>query len=141
MRRSIDEVLADARARLVRVDPAGAARILARGGLLVDLRPLEERRREGEMLGAIAIGRNVLEWRLDQASLHRIEAVRGYDQPIVLACTEGYASSLAAASLQALGLVNATDLEGGFRAWVASGRPVTAGASTTGNGAGHRQMP
>lgn len=125
MSRTIDEVLADARARLLRVDPETAAGVTARGGLLIDLRPLEERRREGEMPGAIAIGRNVLEWRLDPCSLHRIEEVTGHDQPIVLVCTEGYASSLAAAGLQDLGLTQATDLEGGFRAWVASGQPVT----------------
>ena len=124
MSRSIDQMLADARARLVRVDPDAAAQIAGEGGLLVDLRPLEERRREGEMPGAIAIGRNVLEWRLDPASLHRIDEVTGYDQPIVLVCTEGYASSLAAAALQDLGLARAMDLEGGFRAWVASGRPI-----------------
>jgi rhodanese-related sulfurtransferase len=133
MTRSIDEVLADARARLVRVDPDAAARIAEDGGLLVDLRPLEERRREGEMPSAIAIGRNVLEWRLDPASLHRIDEVTGYDQPIVLVCTEGYASSLAAAALQDLGLTRATDLEGGFRAWAASGRPIVP--------SNHRKVP
>ena len=122
---TIADILDTARTRLVRADPAEAEAVMARGGLVVDLRPLDERQREGEIPGAIAIGRNVLEWRLDPASLHRIDAVRGYEQPIVLVCTEGYASSLAAASLQELGLRNATDLEGGFRAWAASGQPVT----------------
>jgi rhodanese-related sulfurtransferase len=140
MSRSIDEVLADARARLVRVDPNGAARILARGGLVVDLRPLEERRREGEIPGAIAIGRNVLEWRLDPASLHRIDEVKGYDQPIVLVCTEGYASSLAAASLQDLGLRHATDLRGGFRAWIASGHPVLSAEASAGANANRKAL-
>ncbi|HEV7734613.1 MAG TPA: rhodanese-like domain-containing protein [Candidatus Binatia bacterium] len=124
MSRSVDELLADARARLARVTPQAAATVASRGGLLVDLRPQSERQREGEMPGAVAIGRNVLEWRLDPSSLYRIDAVTGYEQPIVLVCTEGYASSLAAAVLQDLGLVHATDMEGGFRAWVASGLPV-----------------
>jgi rhodanese-related sulfurtransferase len=140
MTRSIDQVLADARARLVRVDADGAAGILARGGLVVDLRPLEERRREGEIPGAIAVGRNVLEWRLDPASLHRIDEVTGYDQAIVLVCTEGYASSLAAASLQDLGLRNATDLEGGFRAWAASGRPIEPVAASAGANANRKAL-
>jgi rhodanese-related sulfurtransferase len=125
----------------VRVDAEAAANIAARGGLLVDLRPLEERRREGEIPGALAIGRNVLEWRLDPASLHRIDEVTGYDQPIVLVCTEGYASSLAAASLQDLGLVNATDLRGGFRAWVASGRPVERIPHGSADGGAQRKTP
>ncbi len=40
-------------------------------------------------------------------------------------CSEGYSSSLAAASLQDLGLRRATDLVGGFQAWRAAGLPVT----------------
>jgi rhodanese-related sulfurtransferase len=61
--------------------------------------------------------RNVLEWRLDPTSAHRLPEVTGPDQPIVVVCDEGYASSLAAASLRALGLTRATDLAGGFQAW------------------------
>lgn len=121
---SIDRVLAAARARLVRVSPADAAQLMADGGLLVDTRPVEQRRREGEVPGALVIDRNVLEWRLDPASDHRIPEITGYDQAIVVMCSEGYSSSLAAAALQDVGLVLATDLEGGFQAWAASGLPV-----------------
>ena len=117
-------MLAAARARLVRVSPAEAAQLVADGGLLVDTRPVEQRRREGEVPGALVIDRNVLEWRLDPASDHRIPEVTGYDQAIVVMCSEGYSSSLAAAALQDVGLVRATDLEGGFQAWAASGLPV-----------------
>jgi len=102
---------------------------MAEGGLLVDTRPVEQRRRDGEVPGALVIDRNVLEWRLDPASAHRVPNVAGYDQPIVVMCDEGYSSSLAAASLQDLGLVGATDLEGGFQAWAAAGLPVTRGPS------------
>jgi rhodanese-related sulfurtransferase len=90
----------------------------------VDIRPREQRAREGEIPGALIVERNVLEWRLDPASDHRLGVVVGYQQPIVIVCSEGYASSLAAASLQDLGLVNATDLIGGFRAWEAAGLPI-----------------
>jgi rhodanese-related sulfurtransferase len=121
---TIADVLDTARTRLVRADPAEAEAVMARGGLVVDLRPLDERQREGEIPGAIAIGRNVLEWRLDPASPNRIPEATGPAQDIVLVCTEGYASSLAAAGLHDLGLGRATDLVGGFRAWAASGRPV-----------------
>lgn len=123
-RRSIDRVLADARRRLSRVGPEQAALLRAGGGLLVDIRPSEQRAREGEIPGALLVERNVLEWRLDPASDHRLGVVASYEQPIVIVCSEGYASSLAAASLQDLGLVNATDLAGGFRAWEAAGLPV-----------------
>ena len=122
--RSIAEVLTAARARLVRLDPRAAASAAAAGALLVDIRPVEVRHRDGEVPGALIVDRNVLEWRLDPSSPDRLAAVRGHDQTIILFCTEGYASSLAAAALQDLGLVNATDLEGGFLAWAAAGLPV-----------------
>ncbi len=125
---TIDRVLAAARQRIVRVSPAEAAQLVADGGLLVDTRPVEQRRHEGEVPGALVIDRNVLEWRLDPASEHRVPEVTGYDQAIVVMCSEGYSSSLAAAALQDVGLVRATDLEGGFQAWAASGLPVRGAA-------------
>jgi rhodanese-related sulfurtransferase len=121
---TIDELLAGARARLVRATPAEVAALLEHGALVVDIRPADRRCEEGEIPGAVAVERNVLEWRLDPASAHRLPAVTGYDVPVVVVCNEGYASSLAAATLHDLGLVRATDMVGGFRAWVAAGLPV-----------------
>ena len=121
---TIDHLLAEARRRLQRLSPTEAVAVLDAGGLLVDIRPVEQRRRDGEVPGAIVIDRNVLEWRLDPASPHRIDAVRDHDQPVVLLCNEGYASSLAAATLQDLGLRRATDVDGGFVRWRADGLPV-----------------
>jgi rhodanese-related sulfurtransferase len=96
--------------------------------LLVDTRPSELRARDGTIPGALVIDRNVLEWRLDPASPHRIPEITAHDQQIILFCDEGYASSLAARSLQELGLRNATDLVGGIQAWKAAGLPVDAPA-------------
>jgi rhodanese-related sulfurtransferase len=124
MAKTIDQLLLDARARLARVDPPKAAAILESGGLLVDIRPAAQRRREGEIPGAVLVERNVLEWRLDPASPDRLSEITGYGHTIVLVCSEGYASSLAAAVLHDLGLAGATDLIGGFRAWAAAGLPV-----------------
>jgi rhodanese-related sulfurtransferase len=124
--RSIDDLLADARTRLQRVTPAEAARAAATGALLVDIRPSEQRERDGEMPGAVVIDRNVLEWRLAPASAHRIPEAGDRERTIIVVCNEGYASSLAAATLQKLGLANATDLDGGFQAWRAAGLPVVA---------------
>ena len=95
--------------------------------MLVDIRPALQRA-HGEIPGALVIERNVLEWRLDPASPDRIPEVEGYGQTIVVVCDAGYASSLAAASLQALGLAHATDLDGGFQAWRAAGLPTTSPA-------------
>jgi rhodanese-related sulfurtransferase len=125
VRRSIGELLAAARARLSRVTPADAAAAVAEGALLVDIRPTEQRARDGVIPGALIIDRNVLEWRLDPASPDRITEAGTYDRHIMIICDQGYASSLAAATLQELGLDHATDVIGGFQAWRDEGRPVT----------------
>ena len=122
---TIDDLLAAARARLHRVGPEGAVAAAHDGALLIDIRPSELRRRDGELPGAIVVDRNVLEWRLDPASPHRLPEVTNHEQVVILVCNEGYASSLAAATLQDLGLRNATDLEGGFAAWAARGLAVS----------------
>ena len=122
MARSIEELLNVARARLDRVEAVSLAAEVAAGALVVDIRPLDQRQRDGELPGAVVIDRNVLEWRLDPASPHRIPEA-GYDRRVVVVCNEGFSSSLAAAVLQDLGVRQATDLVGGFQAWLASGPP------------------
>ena len=123
--RSISDLLAQARSRLTRPSPQQAWAAVREGALLVDIRPAAQRAAEGEVPGALLIERNVLEWRLDPASDARLPQAGSYDLPVILMCSEGYASSLAAASLQDLGLSAATDLDGGFRAWAAAGLPAT----------------
>ena len=122
--RTVEQLLDRSAASLNRVTPTEAQRSAADSALLVDIRPSEQRRRDGTIPGAIVIDRNVLEWRLDPSSAHRIPEASSHDQPIVVVCNEGYASSLAAASLQALGLRHATDLVGGYQAWKAAGLPT-----------------
>ena len=116
-RAKIDVLLADARSGLDRVKAAGLASELAAGALVVDTRPVEQRRRDGELPGAVVIDRNVLEWRLDPTCAHHIPEADDAGRRIVIVCNEGYSSSLAAATLRQLGLERATDLEGGFQAW------------------------
>ena len=120
----VDDVLHSARSRLRRLSPAEAVAAQAGGALLVDTRPEAQRRRQGDIPGAVRIERNVLEWRLDPASNAKITEVEGYDQQVIVICGQGYSSSLAAASLQDCGLHRATDVEGGFEAWAAAGMPV-----------------
>jgi rhodanese-related sulfurtransferase len=116
--RSIKEILAAARIRLDRVEPEELETERKAGAVIVDIRPIEQRARDGELPGAIVIDRNVLEWRLDPASEHHIADVADYDMRIVIVCNEGYQSSLAAALLRDVGLHRATDLVGGFQAWL-----------------------
>jgi rhodanese-related sulfurtransferase len=100
-----------------RVRPEDLASEMAAGASVVDIRPEHNRRTEGTLAGAVVVDRNVLEWRLDPTSPDRLE-IAGADARIVLICNEGYASSLAAATLRELGVARATDLDGGYRAWV-----------------------
>lgn len=120
----IDELLAAARRDLRRPGPLEAAEAVRNGAVLVDIRPIEQRREQGEIPGAVVIPRNVLEWRLDPRSEARLADLADYDRQIIVVCVEGYASSLAAVSLRGLGLSRATDLDGGFMAWKAAGLPV-----------------
>jgi rhodanese-related sulfurtransferase len=122
--KTVEQLLDEARARLRRLSPAEAADAFAAGALLVDIRPTAQREREGDVPGARVIERNVLEWRLDPASSDRIPEVTDHDQVVVVLCSAGYTSSLAAATLQDMGFRNATDVAGGFQAWKAAGLPV-----------------
>jgi rhodanese-related sulfurtransferase len=125
----VEHLLARSREKLNRVTPHEAADLQRRGGLIVDIRPQANRLAEGEIPGSLTVERIVLEWRLDPSGSHRLDGLRP-EQPVVLVCNEGYASSLAAVQARELGLTNATDLDGGFRAWKAAGLPVVSEGST-----------
>ena len=116
---AIASMLAECQQALDRVEPADLAAVAAAGALVIDMRPVQLRLRDGELPGALVVDRNVLEWRLDPTSPHRLAVADDPDRRIVLVCNEGYSSSLAAHTLQQLGLRRATDLAGGFTAWSA----------------------
>ncbi|WP_443064647.1 rhodanese-like domain-containing protein [Streptomyces sp. NBC_00582] len=122
----IDELLDRVRAGYARVDAQEAYEAArADEALLVDIRYAALRERDGLIPGALVVERNELEWRLDPQGSHRLPEATSHDLQIVVLCNEGYASSLAVASLRQLGLHRATDLIGGFQAWKAAGLPVT----------------
>jgi len=128
--KTADQLLREARAALPRrPSPAEAHAAQAQGALLIDIRGDDQRRAGGLIPGALVLPRNALEWRCDPASRWRHPALTGRDQRLILICQEGFGSSLAAAALQKLGLANATDLDGGFAAWAATGLPVTPAGS------------
>ena len=122
---SVEEMLAAARARLTRVEPADAL-AAARAGraVIVDIRSDSQRAADGVIPVAAFVARNVLEWRLDPESPWRDPALARADRQVIVMCNEGYQSSLAAATLQDLGHADATDLAGGFQAWREAGLPV-----------------
>ncbi len=118
----VDRMLADARAELgPRPTVADLPTLVAEGALVVDIRPVGLRDRDGDLRGAVVVDRNQLEWRLDATSPHRLGGFDDPDRVVVLVCDEGYASSLAAVTLRRLGISRATDLDGGYQALLAGG--------------------
>jgi rhodanese-related sulfurtransferase len=124
-RLKVEDLLDEARANLERLTPAQARTAAERGdAVVVDIREEERRARDGRVPGAVEIARNVLEWRCSPQSEWRDERVCDPERIVVVMCNEGYQSSLAAATLQRLGLTRATDMDGGFQRWRADGLPV-----------------
>ncbi len=124
-RRTIDDLLAEARERLERPGPEEAAAAAERGALIVDIRSSDQRREDGVIPGVPWWPRNVLEWRADPTSEAADPELSGdLDRPVIVMCNEGYASSLAAVTLQDIGFSRATDLDGGFQAWKRAGLPT-----------------
>ena len=123
-RRTINDLLADAQARLRRLTAREAAEACGSGRVLVDIRGAEQLAADGEIPGALWISRNALEWRVDPSSGHQHPQLAGHEDEVVLICGEGYQSVLAAATLHELGFTGVTDVIGGFSAWRAEGLPV-----------------
>src|SRR3984957_15018586 len=115
--RSTDDLLAEARRRIARGGPGELEALRSEGALVVDIRPVAQRAAEGDLGFGLIVERNVLEWRFDLTGSHALPEGTGYDQPVVVVCSEGYASSLAADSLRQLGFARAADLAGGYHAW------------------------
>jgi rhodanese-related sulfurtransferase len=122
---SVEDLLAAARAKLRRVEPADAeAQVRAGRAVIVDIRAESQRAGDGLVPGAAFVARNVLEWRLDPESPWRDDDLASPERRVIVMCNEGYQSSLVAATLQELGHTDATDLVGGFQAWRGAGLPV-----------------
>jgi len=120
----IDRLLEEERRLLNRLTPEQARDAAAAGGVIVDTRSHEQRLAGGTVPGSVRIHRNVLEWRVDASSGYQDPRLAARTGPIVIMCEQGYSSSLAAATLQRLGIADATDMIGGFEAWSAAGLPV-----------------
>ena len=120
-RLTVDEMLAAARARLQRVQPSNVDAEQDRGAVVVDIRCESDRRRTGVIRGSVAVERTVLEWRADPDSPWSDPRIAELDRRLILICSDGYSSSLAAVSLLDLGFGDVTDVDGGVTAWVAEG--------------------
>ena len=123
---TVHDLVAEARSTLERLSPADLQRELSSDGelLVLDTRQIGDRERDGYINGSVHVPLSVVEWRVDPASGYTHSGISGFDQRIVLVCNDGYSSSLAAATLHRLGFGRATDVIGGFRAWVRAGLPT-----------------
>jgi len=134
--RTLEELLAEARAKIVRLSPAQAMEAVTQGALLVDIRSDFARGRDGVASGAVHVPRTVLEWRFEPGGAWRSPWAGGLDQQVIVLCEHGYSSSLAAAALVDLGYQSVADVEGGFEAWRAAGLPAS-----TARSAGADELP
>jgi rhodanese-related sulfurtransferase len=138
MESRIERALQRTRSRLRRLSAAAVPDAVARGAILVDIRPAAQRAAEGTVPAALVIERNVLEWRCDPTSEARLPQAVDDDVEWVVICSQGYTSSLAAAALQDLGLHRATDVVGGFEELARTGSLTRLERSVTGDGIGGR---
>lgn len=127
MRRTITEVLAEAQGRLRRMTPAEAWAAMAEGWLLLDTRSADDRSARGAVPGSLHVPLSVLEWRVDPASGSSEPAIAGREERLIVLCADGCSSSLAALRLHEIGFTGATDVIGGFTAWLEQGLPVNEG--------------
>jgi rhodanese-related sulfurtransferase len=125
---AIDDLLARARERIDRMEPAEALAEMRDGAILVDVRSESQIARDGSVPGAIVVPRNILEWRCAPDGDHRDPRLSDPGARVIVMCDGGYQSSLATANLRELGLHRAADLAGGFQAWRQAGLPVTSSA-------------
>ena len=123
-RKTIADVLAEARSRLTRLTPEEAHEAMGRDALVIDTRSQDLRQEFGVIPGSLHVPRTVLEWRADPDSGYSNPEFGGFDRLLILMCSDGASSSLAAVSLQELGFGQATDMVGGFVAWREAGLPV-----------------
>jgi rhodanese-related sulfurtransferase len=123
-RRTVNDLLAAARAKIDRLDPATAQAAARSGAIVIDTRCVEQRRETGIIPGSVHVPLSVLYWRLDPASGYEDPSLADPERQVILVCAHGYSSSIAAATLHDLGFARATDIDGGFEAWQAAGLPI-----------------
>lgn len=124
-RRTLDELVQDAAARIERLEPAAALAAMRDGATLVDIRSDSDRERDGIVPGSLHLPRTVLEWRLDPESRWRSPYAPSLEERVLLLCDHGCSSVLAASTLLELGFTRVGDVVGGFAAWRDAGLSTT----------------
>jgi len=125
-RATVNDLLARSRSRIERLEPRAALAAAEAGAVVIDTRCAEQRRETGTIPGSVHVPLSVLYWRLDPASGFEDPRLADLDRQVILVCAHGFSSSIAAATLRDLGFSRASDLDGGFEAWMTAGLPIQA---------------
>ena len=120
----VEQLVAEAKAQITTLDrDTVAARVSDGTAVLVDIRDIRELDRDGRIEGAIHAPRGMLEFLVDPSSPYHRE-VFATDKTLILFCAAAWRSSLAARTLQEMGVERVAEMEGGFKGWVADGRAI-----------------
>jgi len=125
-RRTILDLLATARTKIDRLTPHQALTAQATGAIIIDTRDVEDRRAEGVVPGSVHVPLSVLPWRADPVARFTDPRLNDLNRRLIVICNDGFASSLAAATLVEIGFSSSCDIDGGFRAWAAAALPLEA---------------
>ena len=83
---------------------------------LIDIRDIRELQKEGRVDNASHVPRGMLEFWLDPDSVYFKEGKLDLSKEMVLFCAGGLRSALSAKSLQEMGFVKVSHIDGGFAA-------------------------
>jgi rhodanese-related sulfurtransferase len=119
---SVKDMLAAANAAVPRIDQAGAAAMIDKGALVVDLRDSAEIAATGKVPGAVTVSRGLLEFRADPDVPSHDPAFRK-DRPVIVYCASGGRAALAGKTLLDMGFSEVRNL-GGFKDWAEAGGKV-----------------
>ena len=124
--RTVQDMVAEAKARIREIDPDELRAMQSRGVPVIDVREPGEFA-EGHIPGAVNIPRGVLEFEVDghpAVNCMRDPALGHRDQPVIVSCRSGARSAMAAEALRQLGFAEPLSLAGGFVGWAGAGLPV-----------------
>ncbi|EED32360.1 rhodanese domain protein [gamma proteobacterium NOR5-3] len=116
--KSAQDLVAEAKASVVEVPLEQAESAVTAADVLIDVREGNEFR-EGHLAGAVNIPRGLLEFILSTD-----EALQDRSRSVVLYCKSSGRAALAAKTMQEMGYLHVSSIEGGFDAWKNAGKPV-----------------
>ncbi len=126
LKKGYQQLIAEAEAQIETVSAADAISAQDEEGVvIIDLRDVRERKREGYIASSVHVPRGMLEFWVDPDSPY-YKDIFTTDRRLILHCSLGWRSALATKTLQDMGFTNAAHIDGGFKAWKEEGGAVEA---------------